>query len=326
MKFRLRAQDLDQPQLIAYDRILRRYGSSCYPQAVNEESDHWRIPVGVYVQSSVIDEKTEKEKIFNLNFQNVGEVLVRKSTRKIMRATSLGTLGKNITEKRASVRRIVEQDLIKILGEKELQIRFGQLRFAFAGLQPIYRTVTRLLLEDYPTYNELLNIGNHYLEQVDLLVEIGYAEYTDQEPRKLVATNKMKELYWKEKNVDKTIDAVFGLVLSEYYYDLQKGRRIAQFMPYVRASTAYYGDAIQFGRLISIKEHRLKESIREYYKGAPAPPRLKYAYPTLIRELVSAQILEYDNEFITGRTEIFERLLESRSKLPLSEGQFSFFG
>lgn len=326
MRVTLRVQDLDKPQLVAFDRIIRRYGSSCYPQTLEEEGDHWRVPIGVYLQSTIVDEKNEKEKIFNMNFQDVGEVLVRKSTMHIMKATTLSTLGKNITEQRSKVRRIVEQDLIKIIGDKELQIRFGQLKFAFAGLQPIYRTLIRLLQEDYPTYDELLNAGNHYLEQVNLLVDIGYAEYTENEPKKLITTNKMKELYWKEKSFDKTIDAVFGLVLSDYYYDLQKGRRIAQFMPYVRASTAYYGDAIQFGKLISIKERRLRDSVREYYKGAPAPARLRYAYPTLIRELVNAHVLEYDEEYITGRIEIFEKLQAVREKLPLSEGQFSLFG
>ena len=324
MRIRLHVQELDRPELVAQDRILRRYGPNCYPQDPEEREDHWRVPVGSYFQSKVVDEKEEKERVFTLNFQNVGEILVRKSTNTVFSATTLRTLGKNIFEKKSIVRRIVEQDLIKILGKKELNIRFGQLKFAFSGLQPIYRTVSRLLQEEYPTYEDLAAMGN-YAEQVDLLIELGYAEYTDHVPKRLIATNKMKELFTQEKlDINKTIDSIFGLVLSEFYYDLQKSRRIAQFIPYVRASTAYYGDAVQFGRLISIKEHRLRDNIRDYYRGAPVPPRLRYAYPILIRELVEAQILEYDDQYITGRADIFEKLIDVRSQLQLKEGAFSF--
>ncbi len=319
MRVRLRVQELDRPELVAYDRILKRYGSGCYPQEIEERHDHWKVPVGAYLQSRVIDEKTERERLFTLNFQNVGEILVRKSTMRVLSATPLRTLGKNISEKKSCIRRLVEQDLIKILGQKEMQIRFSQLRFAFQGLQPIYRTATRLLLEDYPSYEELREIGSHYPEQVDLLIEIGYAEYTGGISKKLVATNKLKELYGQERSIDKTIDAIFGMVLSRFYYDLQKVRRIAQFIPYIRTSTAYYGDAVQFGSLISIREQRLRDNVRHYYRGAPAPPRLRYSYPTLIRELVDAQILDYDHEYITGRNRIFDELMDVRSQLKLSE-------
>lgn len=326
MKLRLRVKNLDKPEMVAYDRILRRYGSNCYLQSIEDQSDNWKIPIGAYLQSSIVDERTEKEQILNLNFRNVGEVLIRKSTNRVSKATPLRTLGKNITEKRSFIRKIVEQDLVKVIGQPELRIKFGHLKFAFNGLQPLYRTVCRLLLEEYPSFDELLNIGEHYLDQADLLVITGYAEYTEEQPRRLIATNRLKELYCQEKNLEKTVDAIFGIVLSNCYYDLQKGRKIAQFMPYIRASTAYYGDAVQFGKLISVKESHLRESIREYYRGAPVPPRLTYAYPALLRELVDAQILAYDNDFITGRNDIFEQLMDVRSKLPISEINQGFFG
>jgi hypothetical protein len=324
MRIRLRVQKLDRPQLVAHDRILRRYGANCYPQSVEDRYDHWKVPIGAYLQSRICDEKKEKERIFTFNFQNVGEILVRKSTMRILSATSLRSLGKSIFKKKAEVRKTVEQDLIKIFGKKEIGIRFHQLRFAFAGLQPIYRTIGHLLQEDYPTYDEMSRIGENYLEQVELLVGIGYAEYTEQEPRKLVATNKLKELFIQNPNQEETIDSILGLVLSEYYYDLRKGRRIAQFIPYVRASTAYYGDAIQFGELIRIKEERLRYIVRDYYRGAPLPLKLRYAYPTLLRELVDAQILDYEDDYIVGRPNIFERLIDIRNQLPVSEVSSSF--
>ena len=323
MRIRIRVQKLDRPELVAYNRILKRYGAGCYPQEPQEREDHWKVPIGAYVLSRVVDEKTSRERILTFNLQNVGEILVRKSTMRVLAATPLRSLGKNILRKKAEIRHIVEQDLIKIFGKPEMNIRFSQLKYALTGLQPIYRTLNRLLLGDYPSFEELVGSGLHYVDQVDLIVGIGYSEYTERRPAKLVPTNRLKELFTQTENMEVTIDTVLGLILSEFYYDLQKGMRIAQFVPYVRASTGYYGDAIQFGKLVSISERRLRENVKEYYRGAPLPPRVRYAYPTMVRELVDAQILKYDGDYITGRDNIFEKLIDIRNELPMSEEPLS---
>jgi len=322
----LRVQKLDRPELVAYDRILKRYGAGCYPQEPQERADHWKVPIGAFLESRVVDERANRERILTFNLQNVGEILVKKSTMRVMAATRLRSLGRNILRKRVEISRLVEQDLIKILGKREMNIRFSELKYALTGLQPIYRTLNRLLLGDYPSHEDLMSSGLHYAEQVELIVDIGYAEYTELHPRarKLVATNKIKDLYSQVGDMERTIDIVLGMILSEFYYDLQKGMRVAQFVPYVRASTGYYGDAIQFGKLISISEDRLCDNVREYYRGAPLPPRVRYAYPTIVRELVDAQILEYDGNYITGKADIFEKLIDIRDELPLSEEPVSF--
>lgn len=324
MKTILRVQKLDKPELVAYDRILKRYGAGCYPQEPQEREDHWKVPIGAFLESRIVDEKTNRERILTFNLQNVGEILVKKSTMRVMAATRLRSLGRNILRKRVEISRLVEQDLIKILGEREMNIRFSELKYALTGLQPIYRTLNRLLLGNYPSYEDLLSSGSHYVEQVELIVDIGYAEYTERRPAKLVATNRIKDLYSQVGDMERTIDIVLGMILSEFYYDLHKGMRIAQFVPYVRASTSYYGDAIQFGKLISVSEDRLSENVREYYRGTPMSPRVRYAYPTLLRELVDAQILKYDGKYITGRSDIFEKLIDVRNELPISEEPVSF--
>jgi hypothetical protein len=301
---------------------LRRYGSGCYLQDLEEAEDHWKVPFGVNVISKVLDEKTETEKILTFNFGHIGEVLVRKSTMKVMKATPLRSLGKNIQNRRVEIGRLVEQDLIKVLGDPKTRIQFSKLRHALYGLEPIHRTLIRLLQEDYPTYEEFEQIGQHYIEQTNLLVDVGYAEYTpsnNDSAARLTATNKLKELYVRQRSVEKTIDAVLGMVLSEFYYDLQKGMRIFQFIPYVKASTGYYGNAIQFGKLVGITVDHLKQITREYYRGVPITRRVNYAYPTIVSELVDAEILDYDGNYITGREEIFNRLIDLRSELPINE-------
>jgi hypothetical protein len=324
MKLTLRVQKPDRPELVAYDRILKRYGAGCYPQEPQEREDHWKVPIGAYLQSRVVDEKANRERILTFNFKNVGEILVNKATLGVIAATPLRSLGKEIFKKRVRITEIVEEDLIRILGKPQMDIRFLQMKYALGGLQPIYRTLNRLLLEDYPTYGELLESGKHYPEQVELLIDIGYASYSEGQPTKLIATNKIKELYSQVGDIERTIEIVLGMILSEFYYDLRRRMRVAQFVPYVRASTSYYGYAIQFGDLISMSEERLRENVRDYYRGIPLPSRVEYAYPTIVRELVDAHVLKYDREYITGRADIFEELVGVRNEFPISEEPISF--
>jgi len=318
MKFTVRVQRLDKPELVAYNRIFKHYGTACYPQTPQEREDHWEVPVGAFFQSKVVNEKTSRERILTFDLQNVGEILVKKSTMRVKKATSLRTLRKNIFEERMKIRQLVEKDLIRVFGERDIELRFSELRYSFTGLQPIYRTLKLLLSEHYPSYDEVLMSGEHYPEQLGLIVDLGYAEYT--ENNTLVPTNKLKDLFIQEKgNMERTCDVMLGMILSTFYYDLRKKMRVAQFVPYVRASTAYYGDAVQFGKLISVSEKRLRDNVRAYYRVTPLPPRVSYALPVIIDELVNANILDYDGKYITGTEPIFEKLIDIRSELPISE-------
>ena len=318
--FHLHVQKLDRPELVAFDRIARRYGEGCYLQKTQEEQDHWKIPFGAYIPSKIIDDKTESQKILTFNFSNVGEVTVRKSTMRVMKATALRSIEKNIQGKRRQIAQLVERDLINVIGKPNMHIEFSKLRHALNGLEPIHRTLVRLLEDNYPSYTELEEIGKHYINQTSLLIDIGYAEYEPSinDPKAvLVPTNKLKELYRQEKSLEKTVDGVFGVILSEFYSDLQMSMRIFQFIPYVKASTGYYGNAIQFGQLLSMTQDRLKEVTRDYYRGTPLTKRVNYSYPTIIRELVDAKILRFDGDYVTGRSEIFEKLVDVRSTLPI---------
>ena len=105
MKFTVRVQRLDKPELVAYDRILKHYGTGCYPQTPQERKDHWEVPVGAFFQSKIVNEKTNRERILTFDLQNVGEILVKKSTMRVKRATSLRTLGKNILKERIKIKK-----------------------------------------------------------------------------------------------------------------------------------------------------------------------------------------------------------------------------
>ncbi len=321
-QFTIRVQKLDRPELVAYDRILRRYGSGCYLQKTEDRADHWRVPFGVYVPSMMMDEKTEQKKTLTFNFGSIGEILVKKSTMRVMRSTPLCSLEKNILLKRRQIGQLVEHDLIKVFGNEQVHIEFTRLRHALSGLEPITRTLFRLLQEGYPTYEESAGVGPHYTEQINMLLDLGYAEYKPSimDPNaRLLATNKLNALYIHEKTVERTIDVVLGMVLSEFYYNLQKEMRIFQLVPYIKASTGYYSNAIQFGKLLSMSENCLKNVTREFYRGVPLTKRVNYGYSTIISGLVNAKILDYDGDYIIGREDIFNKLIGMRSELPINE-------
>jgi hypothetical protein len=321
-RFTIRVQKLDRPELVAYDRILRRYGAGCYLQQTEDVVNHYRVPFGVYVPSVMHDEKTEQRKTLTFNFSNIGEILIKKSTLGVMKSTPLRSLQRNIAQKRRHIGQLVEHDLIKVFGDEQVHIEFSKLRHALGGLEPITRTLVRLLQEGYPTYEESAEVGSHYTEQIRMLLDLGYAEYKpsimDSNAR-LEATNKLKGIYMHEKNIDKTIDVVLGMVLSEFYYDLQKEMRIFQFVPYVKATTGYYSNAIQFGKLLRMSENCLKNVTRDFYRGIPITKRVNYGYSTIVSGLVDAKILDYDGEYITGRENIFNKLIDIRSELPINE-------
>jgi len=324
LKFTIYVKKLDNPHRVAYNRILKHYGAGCYPGEPQERDDYWCVPIEAFTPSRVVDEKTSRERILTFHLHNVGELLIKKSTMAIEKAPSLRSIGKNILECRAEIRKIVEKDLIRVLGDPKLKIRFGVMKFAVFGLQPIYRTDNNLLLEKYPTRSNLEEIGLHYLDQVNLIVDLGYAKYTNEQPSRLVPTNKLLELYRRTGEVIESAEAMLGIVLANHYDYLLQTMRIIHFVPYVRASTSYYGDAVQFGELISITENRLRENIRAYYRGAPMlTTRARFGYSTIIKELVDAHVLKHDGELITGRYEIFDRLVDIRNELPMSEEPYA---
>ena len=321
-RFTIRVQKLDRPDLVAYDRILRRYGAGCYLQKTEETPDHWKVPFGVFVPSKMKDEKTEQKKTLTFNFGNIGEILIKKSTLGVMKSTSLRSLQRNIVLKRRQIGQLVEHDLIRVFGNEQVHIEFSRLRHALGGLEPITRTLVRLLQEGNPTYEESAEVGSHYTEQIRMLLDLGYAEYKPSimDPNaRLVATNKLNGIYLHEKTVDRAIDVVLGMVLSEFYYDLQKEMRIFQLVPYVKASTGYYSNAVQFGKLLRMSESSLKNVTREFYRGVPLTKRVNYGYSTIVSGLVDAKILDYDGDYITGREDIFNKLIDMRSELPINE-------
>jgi hypothetical protein len=323
MRFRIEVQKLDTPYKVAFNRIMRYYGAGCFPQDAEDAGNLCKVPIGVHYPSSVVDQKTNTERIFTFHFSNIGEFLLEKSTLKVKSRPSLKNITQSIREKRKELSLKVEKDFIKIIGDPKLRIRFSAMRYAHLGIQPIYRTLTRLLEtpEKYPPKSWVEQIG--YGDLVNLIVDIGYAKYS--EDGRLTPTNELKELFAEmQADLSKTAEAIIGLVLASHYDYLYRTKRIIHFVPYVRTCTTYYAEAIQYGSLIHVTESSLLERMRRYYRVRSFPsPKARFGYPTIISELLNAEILCSEGDYITGRDEIFEGLIHIRDELPMSEPSYS---
>lgn len=322
LKMRLEVQKLDTPYRVAFNRIMRYYGAGCFPQEAEDAGNLWRVPIGAHYPSSVIDQKTNAERIFTFHFNNIGEFLLEKSTLRVKSRPTLGDITHAVGRKRKELSQKVEEDFIRVIGDPKLRIRFEAMKYAHWGIQPIYRALTRLLdtPDKYPPRTWVERIG--YEDLVNLIIKIGYAEYSEQD--RLRPSNEMKQLLEElDGDTTRTKEAVIGLILAKHYDYLYKTKRIIHFVPYVRTSTSYYAEAIQYGGLIHVTESSLQENIRKYYRVPLFPtPKMRFGFPTIVRELLNAQILCSEGDYIIGRDEIFDRLVDIRKDLPMSEPSY----
>jgi hypothetical protein len=323
MRLTIEVQELDTPQKVAFNKIMMYYGAGCFPQSTEDKGDFYRVPIGIHYPSSIIDEKTETEKIFTFHFKDIGEFLLKKSTLKVTSRPSIRAISDCIRERRKEVSKKVEKDLIRVMGDPNVGIKFGVFKYAQLGIQPIYRTITRLLEtpDKFPLRSWVEKIG--YQDLANLIVNSGYAKYNEEQ--RLTPSNELHYLLDKQKgDTRKTCEAVVGIVLSQNFDYLYQTKRIIHFVPYVRASSTYYTEALQYGSLIRMSEQRLLESVRKYYRLTPQlSQKARFGYPTMIRELLDAEVLCSEDGFITGRQDIFDKLSHLREDLPMSEPAYS---
>jgi hypothetical protein len=298
---------LDNPASIAYERMFGRYGTNCSLGQISDEGQSWIANFDVNVPVEVRDDKRDRHKIFSINVEDVGKIRIRKEDMKVVEAPSLLTVEKKIHDHRVNLRKAVEIDLLKIAHS-----RFGQIDAARISLSPIYTTLTNILQQKYPGRESILRSG--YMPQVQLLEELGYVK---RQMDLFAPSDKLVELRRQTDSDATAIGKVLGLVLAEKFDFLVDNLRITQFLPFVRLSTTYYSEAVQFGELISVSEDSLRDSYFEYYRTASEKRLLRYA--PIIDELVKVEILSYDGDFISGEQSLLAQLRDDLAgQLPQS--------
>jgi hypothetical protein len=301
------ARKLAEPKAVALRLLLWRFGTGCYPGKVEERKDDWIVPIEVYQPTRILDEKTGDEKTLTYHLPDVGTLRLRKSDLRLLGVSGAGTVRMMVRLKRAEYKRSVEHDLVKAARRK-----WGFCRRALQHMEPTYRAVGNLLREIHPTVEELEHMG--YLEQIQLLEDLGYADIVE---GRLDGTPKLNDLLRACRNdVETTAKTLVGLVIGDFYEHLTSDLRLNSFIPYVRIGASYYGDSVDFGKLIAISRDKLKRNLIEFYAGAP---KVRFGLDVTIDECLDSGILHSEGQRIVGDPDIFNELLDVRQGLPLAE-------
>jgi len=314
LKLSIYTKKITDPRTAAVRILLWRYGTGCLPGRIADLGDTWHVPIDVYMPTSVWNEESSQEKLLTYHLEDVGSLELAKRNLRMVEATHLGALHKNIRLRRAEYKRSVESDLVKAAKH-----RWGFGRRTLQHMEPAFRTVSNLLREIHPSREELSAMN--YLQQVQLLIDIGYAQFTEE--GKLDATPKLLDLRRTDlckNDIELTAKACVGVLISQFYDHLTADLRLNSFVPYVRTGTAYYGDSLDYGENISITRDKIKKNLLEFYAGAP---KVRFGFDVTIDETVNAGIVHKKGRFISGDEEIFEALLEARKSLPITEDLLS---
>jgi len=310
LKLTFYTKKITNPRTTAMHILLWRYGTGCLPGRIVDLGESWHVPIDVYMPTRIWDEESSQEKLVTYYLANVGSMELAKRDLRLVKATHVGALRKSIRLKRAEYKRSIEYDLVKTA-----KYRWGFGRRSLQHMEPAFRTVTNLLREIHPTREELIEM--RYLDQVQLLIDMGYAQFT--EKGLLDATPKLMELRSSDvckNDIELTAKACVGLVISQFYEHLTVDLRLNSFVPYVRMGTAYYGDSVDYGELIPLTRDKLKKNVAEFYAGAP---KVRFGLDVTIDETISTGIIHRKGNFVCGDEKIFETLLEVRKSLPITE-------
>jgi len=313
-RFSVYTRKTTDPRTAAMRILLWRYGTGCLPGRITDIGKAWHVPIDVYMPVRIWNEESSQQKLVTYQLSDVGSLELAKRNLRLMNATHLGAFRKNIRLRRAEYKRSVEYDLVKAAKH-----RWGFGRRSLQHMEPTFRTVTNLLREIHPTKDELVGLG--YMDQVQLLIDMGYAQFTSQDL--LDATPKLLELQRSDvckNDIESTAKVSVGLMISQFYDHLTEDLRLNSFVPYIRMGTAYYSDSIDYGELIPLKRDKLKENLVEFYAGAP---RVRFGLDVTINETIATGIIHKEGELIRGDKMIFETLLEVRKSLPVTEDVLS---
>jgi len=321
MRIKLLTQRFDNPYIIAYDKIIKKYGHGCTPSDVFDAGDKWKISIESYIPKHIIDEKTQREKMLIYHYRNLGNIFIDKDTLHVLELPSIKNFNENLIDRKSLIRNSVEQDLVKVIGDPRLKIKFGKMKFALFGMQPIYRTIINILNEQHPEISELRKIN--YLDLVELINKSGYAEFVN---NKLKGTEKLNELLKICNYSDvETAEAILGIMLSNYYEYLSKTLHIIHFIPYIKVGTSYYSSAVEFGDLIRMSLDSLRIKVKEYYRKNPTLNLKKsFGFNTLVTEMVAAGVFTYEENYLKGQSEILNKLIYIRNQLPIKEDTYSY--
>jgi hypothetical protein len=307
--------ELDTLEASVMKYIVYNLGLNVVPKKAEFDSKEnlWKVGLDAFVPNRII-RKDGRARTFLYNFENVGAVKLEEKSKNIFSikdATKASQLDEMITARFSDLTSEIEQEIL-IAGEKS----WGKLSWVSTFLRPLYHIVTNVLVRGEVPITYIHE--KEYNGWADLLIQEGFV--TSGDTKSLSATNKLTKLQERlfkshEANTDFDVaQSVVGAVFSKRYSTIKNDMRIYAPTSYVDATKVYYTDAVQYGEIIPISEEELhKKFIRVGMRQV-----LNYSdfsFMTLVSELVSAKLLERENDDILGVPEVFKSVMQLKENL-----------
>lgn len=107
--------------------------------------------------------------------------------------------------------------------------------------------------------------------------------------------------------------ALLSHVIKHKYSVLRQVFGIRQLEPFVHLANAYYSAALEAEKLIHISSPHLFQRYREFYKKITF-----WEFKQKLSELIDKGALQYENEYLVGKREYFDNMLELKQEVQLN--------
>ncbi len=307
--------ELDTLEAYVMKYIVYNLGLNIVPKKAEFDPQEkvWKVALDALVPNR-ISRKDGRSRTFLYNFDNIGVVKLEERGENVFRisdATKASKLDEMITARFSDLTTEIEHEIL-IAGEKS----WGKLSWVSTFLRPLYHIVTNVLVRGEVPVRYIQE--KEYNGWADLLIQEGFLSGGD--TKSLSATNKLTKLQERlfkshEGSTDFDVaQSVVGAVFSKRYSTIKNEMRIYAPTSYVDATKVYYTDAVQYGEIIPISEEELhKKFIRVGMRQVLTYS--DFSFMTLVSELVSAKLLERENDDILGVPEVFKNVMQLKENL-----------
>ena len=310
--------ELQNVEAVTMKYIAQNLGLNIRPRKAHfvEEEGLWKVLLQAIVPRRVT-KRDRETKVFIYYLDDVGHLLYKKTdkTFTMVSSPSSSEIEGEIAQRFSNLTERIEREVLK-----EGQMNWGKLSWIRTFLRPMYSIVINILSRKKMPIEAL--VKQDQWKFAKLLIEEDYVKIDEERPSYLIPTNKLtgtwEQLYRREKLTSSgfTIaELVVGKVFASRYDEIKTDLHINPPTAYVDTTKVYYVDAIRFGENIPICEDEL---FFKYQKIGARIFRTEIAslrFRTLLSELVAAELLDREGNYITGRQRIFDNLIRYRDEV-----------
>lgn len=278
-----------------------------------EEEGLWKVPLQAIVPRQVT-KRDRDTKVFIYYLDDVGHCLFEKTdkTFTLTSPPSSGEIEREISQRFSNLTQRIEKEILK-----EGQMNWGKLNWIRTFMRPMYSIVINVLSRKKILISSL---EKDHWKFARLLIDEKYIEMDKETSTYLRPTNELtgiwERFYGKEgSNIFAIAEHVIGKVFARRYEEIKTDLRIYPPAAYVDTTKVYYVDAIRFGENIPINENDLFLKYQKIGARILSFDSASFHFKTLVSELIAAELLDREGNYITGRQRIFDNLIKYRDEI-----------